>query len=600
MTSPPLSQEKTKTKPSFRERMVFVWPYLRRHKRPILWGWIFVAVSTALDQISPWMVKLLMDSLSRGQGLAAVVGPVLGMLAATLVSGIMLYYQRLWVIQASRAIEYEMRRDLFDSLLRQPKTFFDTHAVGDLMSRATNDLDRVRDLVGPAVLHLARMGCILIYTVICVSLIHWKVAVVGLLPALLIPFVANRFLIKMYSLYGGIQKNLGALNTFVQDTVTGVQVVKGFGRESAFETRFQKASADLREASLKVAWFNSSIWPAMGALGAIGLILTCWMGGRMVILGEMSLGDLSAAVMYLLRLQFPLIGLGWVASMIQRANASLDRLSTLWVATAGSEDAGAEVARRPARSAGFTSLKTEAMTFGYDAKHTVLQDLSLEIKPGHTLGIVGPTGAGKTTLLHVLCGLYRPNSGKLLLDGRQRDDYDGDDWRDRFAYAPQDGFLFSRSIRENIRFGGRDGARLTEDQAAEWAGLAKDMEQFPNGYDSLLGERGINLSGGQKQRVGLARAFLSDAPILCLDDTLSALDAETEAQVIHNLRTHLTGTALVVVSHRYSAVRDCDEIVYLENGTIKERGSHDHLVALGGSYASIWQRQQLADALASA
>ncbi len=559
-----------------------------------------MAVSTALDQISPWMVKILLDSLEQGRGMHAVWAPVGGMLAATLVSGLMLYYQRLWVIQASRAIEYEMRRDLFDSLLRQPKTFFDKHAVGDLMSRATNDLDRVRDLVGPAVLHLARMGCILIYTVICVSLIHWKLAAVGLLPALMIPFIANRFLGKMYALFGGIQKSLSNLNTFVQDTVTGVQVVKGFGRESAFETRFEKASADLKEASLKVAWFNSSIWPAMGVLGAIGVILTCWVGGRMVIQQEMSVGELSAAIMYLLRLQFPLIGLGWVASMIQRASASLDRLSTLWVATAGSEDAGAEVRRRPARAAVFQTLNAEQLDFSYDGKHPVLAKVDVEIRPGKTLGIVGPTGSGKTTLLHLLCGLYPPTAGHLRLDGRERADYKGDDWRDRFAYAPQDGFLFSRSIRENIGFGEREGSRLSIEQAADWAGLSKDIEQFPQGYDSLLGERGINLSGGQRQRVGLARAFISDAPILCLDDTLSALDAETEAQVIHNLREHLSGTSLVVVSHRYSAVRECDEILYLENGAVKERGNHETLVALGGSYAAIWQRQQLVDALASA
>jgi ATP-binding cassette, subfamily B, multidrug efflux pump len=595
--SPP---KPTGPKPSFFERMRFVWPYLRRYRRPILWGWSFVAISTALDQVSPWMVKLLLDSMAEGQGMQAIWGPIAGMLGTTLVSGLMLYFQRLWVIQASRSIEYEMRRDLFDNLLRQPKSFFDTHAVGDLMSRATNDLDRVRDLVGPAVLHLARMGCVLVYTVIAVSFIHWKVAVVGLLPALLIPFIANRFLGKMYALFGGIQKSLSSLNSFVQDTVTGVQVVKGFGRESAIENRFVAASADLRGATLKVAWFNSSIWPAMGALGAIGLILTCWVGGRMVIRDEMTIGDLSASVMYLLRLQFPLIGLGWVASMIQRANASLDRLSTLWVATLGSEDAGADVQRRSARSAPFKTLVAQNLGFTYDGKQPVLSNIQLTLEPGKTLGVVGPTGSGKTTLLHLLCGLYHPTSGKLLLDGRDRQDYDGDDWRDRFAYAPQDGFLFSKSIRDNIGFGHRDGSRLKPETAAEWAGLAQDIEQFPQGYESLLGERGINLSGGQKQRVGLARAFISDAPILCLDDTLSALDAETETTVIRNLREHMAGIALVIVSHRYSAVRECSEIIYLEHGAILERGTHEELVALGGAYAAIWRRQQLADALESA
>ena len=588
-------------------------------------------VSTGLDQVSPWMVKLILDSLQAGRGFEALRAPLLAILAATAVSGLLLYFQRLWVIRASRTIEYELRRDFFTGLMLQPKRFFDRHSIGDIMSRATNDLDRIRDVAGPVILHLARMGCLAVFTTAALARLDHRLMWLGLLPSLLMPVLANVFLKRMYSLFGGIQKSLSSLNSFLQDTLSGIQVVKSYGKQEEFTAKLAGTSRDLRDASLKVAYSNSAIWPGIGAMGAIGLVLVAWVGGRMVIRDSISLGTLSAAILYLLRLQFPLIGLGWVASMIQRANVSIDRLAALrtsFVVDPASLPGGADKAleaadgERPAEGGDSRppALELRNLNFTYDAPpkaapaksgkpgsampaaeapapHPALEGIDLKIPAGSSLGIVGPTGAGKTTLMHILCGIYAPPPGTLYLDGAPREAIADSEWLRHFAYAPQDGFLFSTSIRGNIEMGRNARSRHAAEEAAEWSALSRDLGQFPQGYESMLGEKGINLSGGQRQRVGLARALLADSEVLGLDDTLSALDTETESLVLEQLRKRFAGRTVLIVSHRYSAVMGCDNIVFLSDGKILEQGTHAELLRKGGAYAAVWEKQRLSSAL---
>jgi ATP-binding cassette subfamily B multidrug efflux pump len=588
-----------------KERLDFLRPYLRRQRTPILIGWIFVLVSTGLDQVSPWMVKVIMDSLQAGKGASSIAYPLLAILAATAAGGLLLYYQRLWVIQSSRKIEYEIRRDFFSGLMIQPKRFFDRNSIGDIMSRTTNDLDRIRDMAGPVILHLARMGCLLIYTAVCIWKLNPRLIWLGLLPSLMMPLLANQFLKRMYGLFGGIQKNLSSLNSFLQDTVSGIQVVKAYGKQTKFSAKLEKTSASLRDSSMKVAYFNSFIWPAIGVLGAIGLVLVAWGGGKMVIRGEMTIGTLSAAILYLLRLQFPLVGLGWVASMIQRANVSIDRLAALRksfvVEPEGNvnDTLAAEqetIAAKPDAPA-LKNIELRGLSFAYEGGPPVLQDVSLSIPAGTSLGIVGPTGSGKTTLMQLLCGIYPPPPKTLFLNGMPREEIGDAEWIRYFSYAPQDGFLFSTSIRNNILMGEGPHSSLTAEAAAEWSALSRDLNQFPQGYDSMLGEKGINLSGGQRQRVGLARAMMANAPVLGLDDTLSALDTETETLVLDHIRRRFGGHTLLVISHRYSAVKHCDNIIFLSGGRIVEQGTHAELLSLGGMYANVWEKQKLSSAL---
>jgi ATP-binding cassette subfamily B multidrug efflux pump len=602
---------------------------LGRQKGPIALGWIFVVVSTALDQISPWMVKVILDALQAGGGPASVAWPLAAILGSTGVSGLLLYFQRLWVIRASRTIEYELRRDLFAGLMLQPKRFFDRNSIGDIMSRGTNDLDRIRDLAGPAVLHLARMGCLAIFTTLALARLDMRLMWLGLLPSILMPLLANAFLKRMYALFGGIQKSLSSLNSFLQDTISGIQVVKSYGKQDEFTAKLTRTSLDLRDASMKVAYSNSAIWPAIGALGAIGLVLVTWVGGRMVIRDEVTLGTLSAAILYLLRLQFPLIGLGWVASMIQRANVSIDRLAALRESflldparlPGGAEKALVDLDGELEREHGILGppeLELKGLSFAYDLppakakaaagkapaqdtgttpQRTALEGIDLRIPAGSSLGIVGPTGSGKTTLMQILCGIYPPPPETLFLDGKPRESVSDADWLRRFAYAPQDGFLFSTSIRNNIDMGRNSHSAHTPEDAAEWSALSRDLGQFPQGYDSMLGEKGINLSGGQRQRVGLARALLANPSVLGLDDTLSALDTETESLVLEQLRKHFAGRTVLIVSHRYSAVMGCDKIIFLSDGKILEQGTHAELLRKGGAYAAVWEKQRLSSAL---
>lgn len=590
-------------------RFAFLRPYLARQKGPILAGWIFVLVSTALDQVSPWMVKIILDSLQAGKAFAALYLPLGSILLATVVSGWLLYFQRLWVIRGSRTIEYELRRDLFSGLMLQPKRFFDQHSIGDIMSRATNDLDRIRDMAGPVILHLARMMCLLVYTTLCIWKLNPRLMWLGLLPSLMMPLLANVFLKRMYGLFGGIQKSLSSLNSFLQDTISGIQVVKSYGKQEEFTAKLTRNSRELRDSSLKVAYSNSIIWPTIGALGAIGLVLVAWLGGKMVIRDEITLGTLSAAILYILRLQFPLIGLGWVASMIQRANVSIDRLSALrksfQVEPTASELIGLEnpLPLEHGVLSGFNNVELRGLSFAYETSKPgapmvqALEGISLKIPAGSSLGIVGPTGSGKTSLMQVLCGIYPPPPGTLFLNGVPREEIADAEWIRHFTYAPQDGFLFSTSIRNNILMGrGRSSSHNVE-EAAEWSALSRDLGQFPQGYDSMLGEKGINLSGGQRQRVGLARALLANAPVIGLDDTLSALDTETETLVLEQLRSRFAGRTLLIVSHRYSAVMHCDHIVFLTDGKILEQGTHAELLRLGGAYASVWEKQRLSTAL---
>ncbi len=573
------------------------------------------------------MVKVILDRLGSGAGMSAMLLPLFTLASCALVAGFLLYFQRLWVIRSSRRIEYAMRRDLFADLIRQPKVYFDRHTIGDIMSRATNDLDRIRDMVGPAILHLARMGCLLIYTTFCIWKLHPRLMLIGLLPSLIMPIIANAFLKKMYGLFGGIQKSLSGLNAFVQDSLSGIQVVKAYGKQEEFQTKFTKASEELRDASLNVAYSNSIVWPAIGVLGAISTILVIGLGGRMVIQHEITVGSLSAAVIYLLRLQFPLVGLGWVMSMIQRGNVSIDRLievradfeKTTWANSElknFTEDSSTVPGIFPSK---FEKLEIRNLGFAYPAGQNVLEKITLTLHKGESLGIVGAIGSGKTTLLHLICGIYMPKPNTLFLNGKVREEFSPEEWKKSFAYAPQDGFLFSTTIRENIAMGQKPKVNisvtstpkanaetpeensfeenLSVEKAGEWSAFARDLQQIPHGYEALLGEKGINLSGGQRQRVGLARALAAGSPVLCLDDTLSALDTETENVILTNLREHFAEQTLILISHRLSAVSHCSTIIFLQDGKIVEQGKHAELLALNGQYAEIWEKQKLSRSL---
>lgn len=573
----------------------------------------FVMVSTALDQASPWIIKIIIDLLlesdlqgSIGQqviqqaaqeSVRAEIYHYLFILGSiSIVGAILLFFQRYLLITSSRKSEYSLRKHLFEKFQIQPRRFFDNNPIGEIMSRSTNDLDHVRDLVGPVILHITRMGLLLLYTAGCLAYISPLLALVGLGFSLLLPIITLRFMKFLYSTYATNQKFLGKLNTFVQETISGVSIVKAFRCEPLFYQRFEKSSEEFRETSKKVAFTNSFIWPIISLVGSVGICASILVGAYLVQQGELTIGELSAAVLYLVKVQFPLVGLGWVLSMVQRGRASLDRIMDLESQMIDRDDKNqGEVFQEK-----FNKIQLKDLHLQLD-ETSILKGIDLELSQGMSLGIVGATGSGKTMLANVIAGIYRPSSGEILVNDKMTKHLKVNDYRRLFSVAPQDGFLFSDSIVNNILLGSdREASEISEEEiqrTLNTADFTKDLPDIPNGIGAMLGEKGINLSGGQKQRVGLSRALLANKPILILDDTLSALDTETEAQVLQNLKNETSHLTTVIISHRYSSVCDLDEIIVLNEGRIVERGTHNELLKLEGEYWDTWEKQQISSNL---
>ena len=555
-------------------------------------------LSVALDQVQPHLVGVLIDGLRAGWGPHQVVGILATMLAAGALGAGLLWAQRFLVIRASRAMEHDLRQRLFERLQGMPPSFLDRHPTGDLMTLASSDLDRVRDVLGPALLHLFRTGLSIGYSVAYLLWRDWRLAVWAFLPLCLTPVFANRGMMLMHRAYARIQERISSIATFTRDSLAGIQVVKGYGREETFEERLSDLSDDLRAAQSRSAWSTGALWPAVAALGGLGLVVLVWRGTDLVLEGRTSVGVLSTAVMVFFRLQWPLVGLGWVSSMFQRGATSLGRLMALERDMSEAERFEREASLEtlpPPRGAEPPRLEIRRLSFRYSATAPwVLRDVDLRVEPGEGVGIAGGPGSGKTTLLHLRSGLRRPPPGTVFADGQDLSKIPADQAASLFSLVPQDGFLFSQSIRGNVELGTPDGADVPDPAPFLAAScFDQDLPQIHGGLDAMLGERGINLSGGQRQRLALARALVRGAPVLLLDDTLSAVDAQTETRILERLGPHLQGRSVILSSHRYSAFRFARKVVVLQGGCISESGTREELLALDGYFARAWRLQAL-------
>jgi ATP-binding cassette, subfamily B, multidrug efflux pump len=584
--------------------------YFGRYRFLLALGGACVVGSSAFSLMKPLIVGNAVNELTHALRQQMLIRYGLLLIATAAIEGAFLYAQRWIIIGVSRKMEYEMRNDFYRHLQTLPLRFYQEQRTGDLMSRATNDLSSVRMLIGPAVMH--SVGSLLIVTGAFVMMlrIDRQLALISLVSVPVVATLVKIFGQRIHVRFKEVQDYFGDISARVQENLAGVRVVRAFTQEKNEIQTFSKMNRQYVELNRGLIRLTATFYPALHAIIGLMFVLVLFLGGRKILNGSMSIGNFVAFQFYLGRMIWPLIALGWVINLFQRGMASMVRLHEVWSVQS---DVPSSAEGAPVVSRG--DIEVRHLTFAYprglelamvpssDAQtksapvdrplHEVLRDVSLTVRDGETLGIVGRTGSGKSTLLALITRTFEPPPGTILIDGRPIEAIPLSKLRDIIGMVPQETFLFSESIAENIRFG-RAAASVDEvAEVADLAGLSDDVVTFPQGLDTVVGERGITLSGGQKQRTAIARALVRNPLILILDDSLSAVDTATEERILRSLREIRKGRTVLIVSHRASSVKDADQIVVLEEGAIVERGTHESLLARDSYYADLYRRQTL-------
>jgi ATP-binding cassette, subfamily B, multidrug efflux pump len=560
--------------------------YFGLYKGSLAGGALCVVGSAGFSLLKPMIIGAAVNALTSEFTQGQLIRYGLMLIGASVAEGLFLWAQRKIVIGASRHIEYDMRRDFYDHLQRLPLDFYQGQRTGDLMSRATNDLGSVRMLIGPAVMHA--FSSLLVVTGAFLMMLRTESSM-ALLALAAVPIVAGlvaTFGRRIHHRSRAVQDYFGDISARVQENLSGVRVVRAFTREQHEVGRFKAMNREYVERNRSLIRLTATFYPALHALIGVMFVFVFFMGSRKIIGGTMTIGAFVAFQFYLGRMIWPLIALGWVINLFQRGMAAMARLNEIWAVDVRHE------AARDADLEAQGNLQIRDLTFAYESR-PVLSDINLDVRHGETVGIIGRTGSGKSTLLSVITRAHEPPPGTIFLNGVPIETIPIRQLREWIGMVPQETFLFSESIAENIRFGRAEATDAEVQTAAQQAGLETDVAGFPEGVNTVIGERGITLSGGQKQRTAIARALIRDPLILILDDSLSAVDTHTEERILHALRTIRKGRTVLIVSHRVSSVKDADSIVVLEEGRIVERGTHDTLLGKGGYYADLYRRQTM-------
>ncbi|NIR45989.1 MAG: ABC transporter ATP-binding protein [Gemmatimonadetes bacterium] len=570
-------------------------PYARRYRHRIAIGLTLVVFSNVFSLAWPYLVKLGIDDLEGGTTAARLAGYAAAIVGFSLVGGIGRYFMRQLLNGMSRRVENDLRDDYFEHLLRLAPDFYSRVPTGELMSRATNDIPAVRMVIGPAIMYLVNTTVVSAIALTMLVLIDLRLTLLAILPLAVVPPLTIYFGREIHKRFEAIQAQFGRISTMAQENLAGSRIVRAYVQEEAQADDFADLNRDYLNRNMRLAKVWGLFHPTLMLLTGLGGVIVLGLGGRDVITGRITVGDFVAFVFYLMQLIWPMIALGWVINLFERGAASMGRIQEVM-----SDEPSIRDAERPSpitdpRGA----IEFQGVWFRYPGgDRYVLRDISFRVEPGQTLAIVGRTGSGKSSIVRLIPRLFDPDRGTILLDDVPIDQIPLEQLRGLIAIVPQEPFLFSETLGANIEFGSQNGDEPARTEAAaQIAQLADAIEDFPRGYETQLGERGINLSGGQKQRATLARALVRQAPVLILDDALSSVDTHTEAAILDGLEEVFRRHTSIIVSHRVTAVKDADRILVVEDGTIVERGTHAELLQAGGIYARLLRRQLLEESL---
>lgn len=568
-------------------------PYLKRYKRKLFLGLIVVTISNLCSTYVPRLVGNSVDMIKTGDFVVSdIIFNILFILILTFLSGLFMFITRKMIIVASREIEYDLRQDLLISIQSQSMNFFHKNPTGNLMAHATNDIPAAREFLGPAIMYSANTVTTFVFALYFMLSLNPEITVIGLIPLPFIAYVTYLVGKKIHIAFKDVQSKFAELTTQAQESISGVRVIRAYTREIFEHTRFAALSKDYLFKNLRLARIEAIFMPMLMVLVGMSHIAVLAYGGSLVIDGKASLGDLTQFFIYLELLVWPVAAIGWVTNLIQRGAASSARLGKLLE----------EIPEIADNNDTDDSIKTihgeiefNSINFKYPStENLVLNNISFQISKGNTLGIVGSVGSGKSTIINLILRLFDTNSGIIKIDGNDLKSIPLNLLRKHISVVPQDPFLFSDTINGNIKFGNPNASMDEIIDVAQKCMLHAEVLTFQNGYDTMLGERGITLSGGQKQRVSIARAMITNPNILILDDALSAVDSATESYLLANLKEFMRDRTTIIISHRISSVMNADNIILLDKGRISESGNHNQLVELNGKYANIFRLQQLA------
>ncbi|MEO8512566.1 MAG: ABC transporter ATP-binding protein [Ignavibacteria bacterium] len=577
-------------------------PYLKKYRKTLTIGLIVITLSAVFTNLIPFVISKAIDQIKNHTEGTALYKYALMTVGFAIMSGFFLYITRQTIIIVSREIENDLRNDFLEQIIIQDQQYFHFHPTGEIMALATNDISAVRNFLGPGIMYTFET---LINFTMAISLMfsfNTELTLIAIVPIPLISYVVYRIGKSINYKFEQVQEQFSDLTTKAQENLSGIKVVKAYVREDSETRGFTKISESYMKKNLELAKVQSFSYPIMFLLTGFSVIIVLYAGGNKIINGELTIGQLTAFIIYLGLLTWPIISLGWIINLTQRAEASMKRLTEVFDSIPKIDNPKACHVDLNQNSSAQSILKGEIefknLSFRYHSNFPyVLKNINIKLKAGETIGILGHTGSGKTTFVNLISRLFDVEEGEILIDGKNVKDYTLNELRTSIGYVPQETFLFSESIENNIAYAENSFDKDKVIAAAKISQIYKDVDKFPKRFDTMLGERGINLSGGQKQRTSIARAILANPKIMILDDAFSAVDTYTEEEILRGLKEVMNGRTTVLISHRVSTLKNADRIIVLKDGSIAEEGTHESLIQKEGIYADIYFKQLLEEEL---